>query len=428
MHNIGQMNILMETFAALVSIVVLVLLATGDDRKSKLNRLFMRIVMCNIAALLSDATAWGFEGGTSAHGIIITRAAMFSAYGLAYLMIPLLADYIFALIGRNVKTDRIIARVMYAIVLFAMILQLDNMYYAFDQDNKYRIQDMFWLSQAFVVLLLTIITVLVIRQRKSLGMNNTLFMLSYVFFPLLATIIQLATYKELEIIFIASTMSIVASYGGVQARQAKLLKDKELELAKSRISVMLSQIRPHFLYNSLAAIARLCDKDPALAKKATIDFSDYLRGNMDSLKETEPTWFEKELRHVNGFLSLEKVMYGKALNIVYDIKAKDFRLPVLTLQPIVENAVRHGIGKREGGGSVTISTLETDEAYLVVVSDDGLGFDGDKQPNNRHPRVGIQNVRQRLREQCGGALEIETLKGAGTTVTMKIPKMYGTEA
>jgi hypothetical protein len=94
MHSVGQMNILMEGFAALVSIVVLILLATGDDRKSKLNRLFMRIVMCNIAALLSDATAWGFEGDTSAHGIIITRAAMFSAYGLAYLMIPLLADYI----------------------------------------------------------------------------------------------------------------------------------------------------------------------------------------------------------------------------------------------------------------------------------------------------------------------------------------------
>ena len=98
------MNILIESFAAFVSIVVLILLATSADRKSRLNWLFMRIVICNIAALLSDAAAWGFDGNASVHGIIIVRAAKFLNYGLSYLMIPLMTDYIAALIGRNAKT------------------------------------------------------------------------------------------------------------------------------------------------------------------------------------------------------------------------------------------------------------------------------------------------------------------------------------
>jgi len=108
--------------------------------------------------------------------------------------------------------------------------------------------------------------------------------------------------------------------------------------------------------------------------------------------------------------------------VVYDIQAKDFKLPVLTLQAIVENAVRHGTGKRERGGTVTISTSETGSEYLVTVSDDGMGFDPDDAVNDGQQHIGIKNVRERLHAQCAGSLEIESRKGSGTTVTMRIPK------
>ncbi|MDR2596310.1 MAG: histidine kinase [Treponema sp.] len=196
----------------------------------------------------------------------------------------------------------------------------------------------------------------------------------------------------------------------------------ERKLNDSRISIIISQIQPHFLYNALTVISRLCDKDPAQAKKATIEFSAYLRGNMDSLEETKPIPFEKELRHIEGFLNLEKAMYGEALNVIYDIKTKDFLLPALTVQSIVENAVKHGIGKREGGGTVRICTSETDNEFFAVVSDNGVGFEYKKTAHDRSLCVGINNVRLRLSVQCGGSLEIESKPGAGTTAAIRIPK------
>jgi len=196
----------------------------------------------------------------------------------------------------------------------------------------------------------------------------------------------------------------------------------ERKLAESRISIMLSQIQPHFIYNALAVISRLCDKDPAEAKKATINFSNYLRANMNLLERTEPIPFENELNHTIGFLNLEKAMYGEALKVIYDIQTKNFKLPALTMQPIVENAIKHGIGKKEGGGTVTISTKETDSGYMMIITDDGVGFKQEKIYDDGQQHIGINNVRLRLSAQCGGSLDIESKSGTGTTATIIIPK------
>jgi sensor histidine kinase YesM len=92
------------------------------------------------------------------------------------------------------------------------------------------------------------------------------------------------------------------------------------------------------------------------------------------------------------------------------------------VQPIVENAVKHGIGKKEGGGTVTISTDETENYYFVIVSDDGAGFEPPKNTDDGEQHIGIKNVRLRLLAQCGGSLEISGKPGAGTTATIIIPK------
>jgi len=196
----------------------------------------------------------------------------------------------------------------------------------------------------------------------------------------------------------------------------------EKKLADSRISIMLSQIQPHFLYNALAVISRLCDKDPAEAKRATINFSNYLRANMNLLESVEPIPFVNELNHTIGFMNLEKAMYGSALNVIYDVKVQEFKLPALTMQPIVENAVKHGIGKKEGGGTINISTKETERDYQVIVQDDGAGFEPEKIAEDGERHVGINNVRFRLSLQCSGTLEIESVPGKGTTAKIIIPK------
>ena len=190
---------------------------------------------------------------------------------------------------------------------------------------------------------------------------------------------------------------------------------------------MMSQIKPHFLYNVLSAIAQLCDEDSAKAKKAIVDFSAYLRGNMEALNIEGLISFDRELRHVRGYLDLEEAIYESALNVVYDIKAGGFMLPPLTIQPIVENAVKHGIGRKEGGGTVKLSVCETDEEYVVTVTDDGAGYDVNKPyPENRE-RIGLENVRRRLLAQCDGTLDIISEVEKGTTVTIRLPKGAGVE-
>ena len=185
---------------------------------------------------------------------------------------------------------------------------------------------------------------------------------------------------------------------------------------------MVSQIQPHFLYNSLTSIAMLCTKDPKRARTATINFADYLRGNMNSLKERNPVPFKQELAHLKKYLMLEEMRFGDLLHIEYDIQCSDFLIPQLSVQPLVENAVKHGVGMKEDGGTVTISTRETDDSYLVEVRDDGVGFDPSVPKNDGRSHVGMENVRSRLKEMVNGRVEITSEPGKGTTAVIIIPK------
>lgn len=213
---------------------------------------------------------------------------------------------------------------------------------------------------------------------------------------------------------------MVSIWGYVEWEKKK--KEQEAELAASRISIMMSQIQPHFLYNTLNTIYYLCDKNPGRAKKAISDFADYLRGNVDSLERKEPVAFEKELEHVKIYLSLEKMRFEEELEIVYDIETTAFRIPILALQPLVENAVRHGVGKSEKGGTVTISTREIQDSYEVAVMDDGVGYDVNEVKNDGRTHIGIENVRKRLWEMCHATLEISSEKGHGCKAVITIPK------
>ena len=196
-------------------------------------------------------------------------------------------------------------------------------------------------------------------------------------------------------------------------------------LAEQRIQMMLSQIRPHFLYNALGSIEALCERDPKAAKLATRKFSRYLRGNMDSLSEEKLIPFDKELQHTQLYLELEQIRFGDALQVEYHIQARDFFLPPLTLEPIAENAVKHGIRmKTDGRGTVWISAAEYEDHYELRVTDDGAGFDP-KAVSWDKAHIGIRNVRERLERICGGTLEIRSAVGEGTTAVICLPKKGG---
>lgn len=195
------------------------------------------------------------------------------------------------------------------------------------------------------------------------------------------------------------------------------------ELYEAEVNLMVSQIRPHFVYNTLSSIAMLCKLDPDTAYEATINFSDYLRGNMDALKQTEPVPFSRELKHLKKYLYIEKLRFQDKLNIIYDIEAEDFPVPLLSIQPLVENAVKHGVGMKEEGGTVSIATRDVGDAYEVVITDDGVGFDPSQVPvDEGRSHVGMANTKKRLMEQCGAFVTVESAPGKGTTARIRLPK------
>ena len=207
-----------------------------------------------------------------------------------------------------------------------------------------------------------------------------------------------------------------------QYKEAIRYQQVQKELYEAKVNVMVSQIRPHFMYNALSSIAILCKLDPDTAYEATVTFSDYLRGNMDSLKQTAPVPFETELEHLKKYMYIEKLRFDDKLNIEYDIGDTDFEIPLLSIQPLVENAVKHGVGMKEEGGTVKISTKETESAHEVIIEDDGVGFDPAEKKDDGRSHIGMENTKKRLKDMVGGDVIIQSEPGKGTTVRVIIPK------
>ena len=198
-------------------------------------------------------------------------------------------------------------------------------------------------------------------------------------------------------------------------------EEKEIKLKEQRMSLMLSQIQPHFLYNTLNTITALCRINPKLAEETTIKFSKYLRENMHSMGKNDTQLFSKELEHTNIYLDIEKLRFGDRVKVEYDIKTEDFNMPTLTLQPIVENAVKHGICNKVEGGTIKISTEKKGKDHIIIISDNGIGFEMRKALNDGRTHVGIQNVKERLKTIVDAELEITSFIGIGTVVKIIIP-------
>ena len=197
----------------------------------------------------------------------------------------------------------------------------------------------------------------------------------------------------------------------------------EKELEESRISIMLSQIQPHFIFNVLGTIRGLCRENPEQAWRGIGDFSHYLRGNMNALTNTKFIPFETELRHVEAYLRLEQMRMCENLSIVYDIQEKEFMIPPLTIQPLVENAVKHGILNKAGGGTIVIHSRREKQKIIITVEDNGVGFDAQKPSGvfEKQDHIGLKNVKNRVEKMLSGTLSIHSEAYRGTTVILEFP-------
>ena len=189
--------------------------------------------------------------------------------------------------------------------------------------------------------------------------------------------------------------------------------------AEQRIQIMMTQIQPHFLYNTIATFKALCRKDPERAAELADKFGVYLRQNLDSLGVTGNIPFQKELEHTRLYTEIEMVRFEN-IRVEYDIADDGFDLPPLTLQPMVENAIRHGVRSRRDG-LVRVVSRRRETCHEIVIEDNGIGFDPNAMESTENGHIGIRNVRERIEQMCSGMLILESKVGEGTTVTIRIP-------
>ena len=195
------------------------------------------------------------------------------------------------------------------------------------------------------------------------------------------------------------------------------ISNKELKITQNRISLLRTQMHPHFIINALSIIRSLVKRDTDRAVQSIDNFADYLRVHIRAIQTDGLIDFEQELRHVNAYLSLVQADRSRTIDVRYDLKTTDFCLPPLSLEPIVENAVKYGTGK--DNGIISISTNKTPSAVLIRVADNGTG-DPAQMQKPKSTGIGISNTRQRLAMQCGGTLSTEQTE-QGMLVTITIP-------
>ena len=238
-------------------------------------------------------------------------------------------------------------------------------------------------------------------------------------------LIQTPVSMFMPLILLAFAVIIVivhAMENAVLQKEALNAAKLETELADANMSIMLSQIQPHFLYNALNTIKYLVRRDTEMAEKAIVEFSLYLRGNMDSLTQKKPIPFRTELSHIRHYCEIERMRFGQKLEIEYDIETDNFFVPTLSIQPLVENSIKHGVTKKPEGGTVTIHTYEDDKNYYVRITDDGVGFDPAKPsaPNRSH--VGFSNIKNRLETMLNATIEVKSVIDKGTDTLITLPK------
>ena len=257
----------------------------------------------------------------------------------------------------------------------------------------------------------------VIRRRDKLSRKHFVAFLIYLLLPTAAMLVQMLVFGLL-FICIGMALAALLLFAIIQSDQIEQYLRQQREIAQQRASIMVLQMRPHFIYNTMMSIYYLCEQDPGKAQRVTMDFTTYLRKNFTAIASEDTIPFAQELEHARAYLAVEQAQFEDGIFVDDDTPHTRFRVPPLTLQPIVENAVKHGMDPDSEPLRILIKTRETDAGSVIIVEDNGPGFG---PADNDEPHIAIANIRQRLEMMCDAELTIAPREGGGTVVKVTIP-------
>lgn len=422
-NEMTELNIGLLVFAILVTFFILLGCVGYKSRNLSYMRNFVWIVCMNLVMLIGECGLWIMKLGFK--NVWLTKLFGFFSYGGGTIMALFYLFCILSFVEERGAPDvsyrsAYLMRIVCGCYLVLVFLSMFNgMLFQVDAHGNLTDGPYYWIAWLIDPMILLIEILVVVHYRKNLSRFGTIVMLNFGLVSLLTTGLQSIWYPVPELL--ACTLALLLMFMLFYWEMAKNLVENERELMQSQMSLAISQIQPHFLYNTLSTIAELCRKDSAMAEEVTYRFALYLRGNLEHMGDSFPVEFSKELKHVQTYLWIEKIRFQEELQVVYDIQTEDFIIPALTVQPLVENAVKHGMMGSENVCTITIRTKCVERGYQVIIEDDGCGFDPEQVKNDGRKHIGIESVRNRLRFMVGGILTVRSVIGKGTTVIIEIP-------
>ena len=408
----GAVNLSSALFLSVVLSATLVLRRFLTKR----TKVFCLLVAQNIAMCLLSGLAYAG---------LIQEAWLMIAFMIQYGMIANYSWYLLSAVEEQKPVRYLMMWVTVPLCLASMVTFLISMRASgfadpFDLANRCRY------TAAFVLAMLALVfnQCVLLHWRKYLTVLEFWYLFFLPITPLvLSEIARYYTDIPLRQLFLSVTNILV--YVHIHIADDRLLSQQKEQLLHDRLALSVNRMRPHFIFNSLTAIYYLCDTDPEKAKTAIHDFSHYLRTNLELIDRDKLIPFTQELEHVRQYLDLEQLRFGDRIQVKYDIRARDFLIPTLTVQPVAENAIKHGIAPLEHGGTLTIFSGETEEEYIVRVSNDGVRFEPEKLSHRdpEHMSIGFDMARDRVALLSGGTMEIRCLdEQRGTVVEIRLPK------
>ncbi len=352
--------------------------------------------------------------------VTLSRISLFLSSLFASMLIPPISVYLLRCAGKNPRKSPFV----YAVtalwgVYFALLVatQFSTLFYYYTPDNVYHRGPFYFLLLIPPILLMALNVSELFRVRSLLQPRQRTAFLIYFVVPLISMVIQMCFYGLLLIVFGAS-VAILFMFVFILIDQVEHTNLQAMENARQQASIYVLQMRPHFIYNTLMSIYYLCKQDADKAQQVILDFSRYLKKNFTAIAGEDAVPFTEELEHTRAYLAVEKARFEDKLYVEFDTPATMFKLPPLTLQPIVENAVKYGVSPGLDPLHLSVVTRETKDGVTVLVEDTGPGFTA---PNDNEPHIALENIRKRLGIMCGGTLEIEPRVGGGTKVTLFLP-------
>ena len=336
------------------------------------------------------------------------------------LLMPLLTLYLLHCTGKSWKNNPaayIVTILWLAYFALLVITQFTTGIYTVTADNVYQRGSLYPVLLVPPILLMITNLCVYIRSREALSARRRKAFACYLIIPLLCMLIQSAAYGLLMIVIGTSAAAMLMFLFILQDQIDLYVRQREENLLQ-RNDIMALQMRPHFIYNTMMSIYYLCKQDADRAQHVILDFTSYLRKNFTAVTKEGMIPFAEEMEHTRAYLSVEQVRFEDKLFVEFDTPHTAFHLPPLTLQPLVENAVKHGLDPEMDPLHITIRTRQTDQGSEIVIEDTGRGFE---LPEDNEPHIALNNIRERLKIMCGGTLSVSAGREGGTKVTILIP-------